>query len=327
MSSTRPSSSLPNLEISSPVGFDLYFRNELPSGGISHTSIMANLALAGNAEAFGRRLVAMSKKELAPGVSLATEFFAWLEDYTEEIIPKEDIPSILAAIFDVGDQLWCNEKRQRHSAMFGDDIYIRQVVYQLARRLSRPERFEAYRNAFSKGRALATIARTARMLAGQHGRSHAGEMIPEEARDLTPEHQREIDEIVLNRVRMAAEDGSLLDSTRPYPLYLWEEIGGPEEPHRWIQRLVETDKGLGKFLETFIGYKWGLDGERREPVLPLDSLGRFVDPETVIGRARKLADADWLTETQRVAVNQFIKEYDALQSGKDPKHPVGPADE
>jgi len=328
MTGSRPSSSLPNLEISSPVGFDLYFRNQLPSGGISHTSIMANLALADDPEAFGRRLLDMSKKELAGGVSLAIEFLARLEDYTEEIIPREHIPSILMAIFDVGDQLWCNDKHQRQTDPLGCHTYMMQVVYQLARRLSKPGRFKAYRDAFSKGRALATIARTARALAGQHGRSRAGKTISEDARDLTPEHQDEIDEIVLNRVRMAAGDGSLLDPTSPSPLYFWEEIGGPEQPRDWVAGFVKSDKSLVKFLETFLGYSWGLDGERKEPHVPLDSLSRFIDPAHIISRARKLVGADWPTETQKDALNQFVREYDEqAKSGEDPDSPDESQDE
>ena len=205
-----------------------------------------------------------------------------------------------------------------------------QVVYQLARRLSRPERFETYRDAFSKGGALATIARTARALAGQHGRSRAGtgKTIPEDARDLTPEHQHEIDEIVLNRVIIAAGDGSLLDPTSPSPLYFWEEIGGPEEPRNWVAGFVKSDEGLVRFLETFLSYSWGLGGERKEPSVPLDSLTKFIDPKNIIGRARKLVSVDWLTGTQRDAVNQFIKEYDELvKSGKNPDSPGEPEGE
>ena len=319
MSRSRPSKSLSNLEISSPVGFDLYFQNEAPSGSISHASIMANLALANDPEAFGQRLVAMSQKKLAGGASLAIEFLARLEDYTEEIIPKENIPSILMAIFDVGDELWCHEKEMPRILGLGAYSYIMRVIYQLSRRLSKQERFEAYRDAFSKGRALATICREARALAGEHGHSRVGDLRPEEQRQLSPEHEQEIRKVVMSRVKTAAQDGSLLDSGTDFPLFFWEETEGPEKVREWVAEYVKADKGLAAILEAFLIYVWDMNSERRDPHVPIDSLRTFVTPSTIIDRARGLLREDWLKGEQRVAVETFVRKYDDMKrAGLDP---------
>jgi len=278
---------------------------------------MANLALADDAEAFGRRLVAMSKKELAGGASLAEEFFARLEDYTSRIIPKEDIPPILMAIFDVGDELWCHEKEMPRILGFGTYSYIMRVIYQLARRLSEQERFEAYRDTFSKGRALATICREARALAGEHGHSRVGDLRPEEQRQLSEDHEAEIRIVVMSRVKAAAEDGSLLDSKMAAALYFWEEyaeqMGKLGEVSGWVTRYIEDDEGLAAVLETFLGYVRDMSGQRIEPHVPIDSLRTFLTPSTIINRARALLKEDWLKAEQRVAVETFVSGYDAMK--------------
>ncbi|MBN1592311.1 MAG: hypothetical protein JW941_03555 [Candidatus Coatesbacteria bacterium] len=320
MSRLRSSSVLPNLEISSPVGFEAYFRHEIPRGGLSHTNIMANLAIADSPEEFGRRLLDMHDKELAGGVNMATEFFARLEDYTGEIIPKKNISSILSAIFDVGDQLWSDERHQGRAVFFGAYTYIMRVVYQLSQRLSEQERFDAFSAAFAKGRALATICGEARSLAGEHGLSEVFNP-PLEEKQLTIEHLYEIQRILLERVRAAAEDGSLLDSRMPAPLYFWDEAEEGDAVQHWVAEYTRDDKGLVEFLETFLVYSRDMDGERIEPHIHPDSVRQFIALGEIIDRARRLADADWLSDTQRDAVSQFVREFDTHRSDTAPDAP------
>ena len=306
--------SLRSLEISDPRGFKMYFQNEVPQGGISHGTMMANLALADDYKALGKNIISMSEKELPGGANMATEFFARLEDYTEEVIPAESIHSILVAIFDVGDWVWCKEKSQSKTVFFGGYTYVMRVIDQLVQRLDEPRKFSAYREGFSVGRSLATICREARALEGQHGRSKVGKAIAEEARYLTDEHESQIKEIVLGRIRVAAEDGSLLDSRSPSPLYCWKEMAGLEEPKNWLVDIIRDDQKLAEALETFLSYSWGgFDGEKKEPHLGPKQVRPFLVPSEIINRVRAISDADWLTATQRDAINEFIREYDVAE--------------
>lgn len=193
-------------------------------------------------------------------------------------------------------------------------------IYQLARRLSEQERFEAYRDAFSKGRALATICRKARALAGQRGRSRVGNLRPEEERQLSEDHEAEIRTVVMSRAKAAAQDGSLLDSKMAPPLYFWEEyakeMGKLGELSGWVTHYIEDDKGLARFLETFLGYLRDMNGERKEPHVPIDSLRTFLTPLTIIDRARALLKEDWVEAEQKVAVETFVREYDAMKKAR-----------
>ena len=61
--------------------------------------------------------------------------------------------------------------------------------------------------------------------------------------------------------------------------------------------------------------------------MDLKTLEDFLGPaEALIDRTRRISAANWLTELQGTAVNQFVKEYDALKSGKDPDQPVEPGE-
>lgn len=317
------STSLQRLHIYSPGASNVYFRHSAKQRPFSHGDMMAILALAADPKAFGQKLLAMSKKWEPNGFNLGTEFLATLSDYTDRVIPKEDIPSIFKVIFDVGDELWCHEKEMPKILGFGAYSYIVPVIHQLSRRLSEQERFEAYRDAFSKGRALATICRKARGLAGEHGHSEVGQIIPEQHRQLSKDHEVEIRKVAMRRVKAAAADGSLLDSRMPYPLRFWDDFERfekpdnltgefPERPQDWAKCHAEKDSGLAQILESFLAHARDMNGERKNLRAPIDSLRAFLTPSTIIDRARGLLVADWLKGNQRVAVETFVKEYDDM---------------
>ncbi len=322
------SRSLSSLDISSPEGFDKYFQDEVPQGTFSHASMKANLALAGDPEAFGKRLVAMSKKRLFGDVTQAMEFLARLLDYTDDQIPKEHIAPIIKALFDVGDKLWSHDLWM--SVPFGGYWDVARVIHRLLRRLDEPERFKALKSAISSGKALSTIAREVRAMKGQHGTGKVGSKQPEEARWLERGDQEEIERIALHRIKRAIDDEALFQSNDPVQLlYLWSEIAGEDEARDWLASQVKDDKGLARILTLFLSsqVQWQLgdaDKHVREPRMDLKTLEKLLgSAEPIIDRARSIVDADWLTDMQRTAVNQLIKEYDELvKSGKDPESPV-----
>jgi len=320
------SRSLSGLEISSPEAFDKYFQDGIPQGTFSDASIKANLALAGDPKAFGDRLLAMSKKRLFGDVTLAMEFLARLLDYTGGQIPKEHIAPIIKALFDVGDELWSPDLWM--PLPFGGYWDVARVIDRLLRRLSEPERFQALKSAISTGHALSTIAREVRGMKGQHGTGKVGSKQPEQARRLERDHQQDIEWIALQRIESAADGNGLFQCNDPVSLlYLWSEVAGEDEPRNWVARHIEDDRGLAAMLTAFLSYtvryRSGDREPRRIPRVRPETLEDFLAvSDALIDRARGISAANWLTDLQRMAVNQFVKEYDALKSGKDPDHLV-----
>jgi len=332
MARLSSSRSLRNLEISSAEGFDRYFQDEVPQGTLSHASMKANLALAGDPKAFGERLLAMSKKRLFGDVTLAMEFLARLLDYTDDQIPKEHIAPIIRALLDVGDKLWSHDLWM--SLPFGGYWDVARVIDRLLRRIGEPERFEALNSAISTGNALSTIAREVRAMKGEHGTGKVDNRQPEEAPWLNSSHQKEIEQIALRRIKEAIDDNALFQSNDPIQLlYLWSEIAGEDEPRNWVARYIEDDRGLAVILTIVLVYtvrhKTGDAEPKRIPRVHSESLEEFLEvSDALIERVRGIADADWLTDIQRTAVNQFIKEYDEqAKSGEDPDSPDESQDE
>ena len=93
------------LRICSPEIFPLYFRLALPEGQISSNEIKSILSLAGNKELFEEKLIQLAQEIKPDGSTRVSEVLERLQDYTEKDIPKERVPSMLQALFNIGDKL------------------------------------------------------------------------------------------------------------------------------------------------------------------------------------------------------------------------------
>ncbi|RLA93109.1 MAG: NTPase KAP, partial [Deltaproteobacteria bacterium] len=109
-------------------------------------------------------------------------------------------------------------------------------------------------------------------------------------------------------------------------LYRWRDWAGEEEPKKWVQKVVSDDKKLVEFLEKSL--------QRTFRFSSLDAVGQvqyrldpewlrpFLDPSEIIDRVRRLFDKGDLSENQKIALRQFIQEYEIRQRGMDPNDPL-----
>ncbi|GEM_PF-2207362 len=49
-----------------------------------------------------------------------------------------------------------------------------------------------------------------------------------------------------------------------------------------------------------------------------ENLKRFLDPSSVVARVERLVETEQLTENQRIALAQFLKEYRIREGGRNP---------
>jgi predicted KAP-like P-loop ATPase len=306
--------------------FPIYFRLVLPEGELSNNEMKAILALAQDAKAFGESLVELANQKLPDGTTQVRTFLERLEDYTEKEIPLDCIPSIVQALFDVGDRLLCPEDEPSGIFDFGNDIRIDRIIYQLLRRIDKPARFEVLKEAISNGNALSTIVREVANYGQQQGKYGADEPSPEEEWLIGAQHLKELEKLAASRVQDAAQQNSLLQTPGlPHILYYWREWTSEEEVGQWVQKVIGNDEGLVDFLEKFL--KTTIT-ESVSDMVPrntyrLDSkwIEPYLEPSLVIDRVRRLAETNGLTEDQTNAIKQFIQEYDMRQQGKDPDDP------
>ena len=300
-----------------------YFRLTLTEDEFSDTEAKALLALTNDAKAFGENLIELANQKRKDGTTQARVSLERLEDYTEQEIPADNIPSIVQALFDVGDQLLRPEDEPQGMFDFSNDIRIGRIISQLLRRLDEQARFEMLKEAMSNGNALSIIVREVVTLGQEQGKYEADESIPEEEWLIGEQHLKELEEIALKRLRDAAQQNSLLQAPKlPEQLHYWQSWAGEEEVKQWVEKIIENDEGLVNFLEKFLQKdfsEYGSDeiqktGYRLDP----ECLESYLDLSLIADRVRSLGETSELTEDRKTAIAQFIQEYEMRQQGQDP---------
>jgi len=89
-------------------------------------------------------------------------------------------------------------------------------------------------------------------------------------------------------------------------LHRWREWGGPEEVDSWVTRVIATDDGMIQFLERSLMDGWS-SREGRTYNIDFDSIKVFVNPDTLVARARALVGKEGPTTRQSKALQAFLK--------------------
>lgn len=301
-----------------------YFRLALPEGEVSSTDIQAILASAQNSKVFGEKLVELANQKRPDGTTEVRTFLEQLESYTEDIA-LNCIPSIVQALFRVGEQLLRPEDEPRGMFDFGNDIRIDRIIWQLLNRLNSSARFEVLKAAMSQSDAVSIIVREVTTLGQQQGKYGADESLPQEEWFIDAQQLEELEELALKKVQDAAQQNSLLRSPAiANILSCWREWTSEEEVKQWVEGVISNDEGLANFLNKFLEQtiSQSLSDMVPKRVYRLDSqwLEPYLDPSSIIDRARSLAEKDGSTP-QEAAINQFIQEYEVRQQGEDPDDP------
>jgi predicted KAP-like P-loop ATPase len=302
------------LRICSPELFPIYFHLALPPGTISHGEIMAILSLVNDPQAFSARLLELADQVRPDGFTRLLGFLNRVMDYTENEIAPESIPSIFLSLFDVGDQLIRSEDESSGKLPIGNDQRLTQIILQLLRRLTPKTRFEPLRAAISKGRAVFTsvkIVMELSKLADKYAHDEHAKVAPL----IRHNDQLSLEDLVLSKVRQASKEESLLMCPKlPELLSLWRDLAGDAGPKNWVQQISGDDRKLlnflGKFTEKAFGHS--MFNVESDPCCRLNHriLETCLDPSNLLDRVRALAGSPWLSESQKVLIEQFLEIYE-----------------
>ncbi len=273
------------------------------------------LALASDSGGFAAKLVELANQIRPNDTTRVREFLERLRDYADEEIPVDYIPSILQALFEVGDQLWRLEDELSAFLDPGNQIRIEMLIGQLLVRLQAPLRFEELSKAISNGKAIATIVLEVISLGQQHGKYGYNRPKPEDERLINTQQLQELEELALEKVREAAQQDCLLQAPKLRTfIHFWQHLSGEDEVRQWVQRIIKEDRKLAELIENFHKYAehFKLDPQWFVP---------YLEPDKIIDRVRSLVDNSKLTENQKIAIRQFIEGYEIRQQGKDPNSP------
>lgn len=312
------------LRICSSDIFSVYFQFTIASDSISAMEIKSLLAIANNSKAFGQTLVEFSQKYRRDGTTYARAILERLQDYTDEDIPQEHILPIVYALFDVGDELLKEEDKSRSLFGFGNNVSIGRIIYQLLRRIDESKRFTILEQGIRNGKALATAEREVSIIGQQHGKFGAQSALPESQQTVNAEHLVELEKLVLEKIRLAASNGSLLQAPELSSiLHRWIAWSGDKnEVRKWVFEVTQKTPSLSKFLLQFsrkMLLQTSTDVSARQ-IYRLNPkwIEPFIDPQNLIENVKMLVNRTDLPQEQQIAANQFIKEFEIYTRGEDP---------
>jgi predicted KAP-like P-loop ATPase len=311
--------------IRSPDVFHIYFRLSVSRDDVSDAEMRELLASIVDPDEFDRRLVEFSEDIRRDGTTRARVVIDRLNDYAEEEIAEDDIPYVVEALFRVGSELMRPEDRGRGMSDFGNDIRLSRLLFTLLRRFDeRDRRYEILREAIEDGYSVSLADHHIGTLCQQQGRL-GGEAKPEERWLITADQLDQLEDVVLDMIRDAADDDTLLDEPE-----LWSILGGwlawtdeKGEVRDWVEaRIEEDDEALLRLLEAakkeFKAQTLGSFAIREQPRLNPQWFDDLLDVDDIIDRVRGLDEHDDLPQGQEVAVQQFVTEYELIQQGEDP---------
>ena len=305
--------------------FPVYFSLAIPAGEISNSEMQAILTNAGSAELFRAEILKLADQIRPDGKSKAGAFLVRLQDYTATEIGLGQVEPIVSALLDIGDDLIRPDETGSGLFDLGVDVQSGRVIWQLLKRLEAPRRYEILKQAFERGRGLYVIQKSLIVLGQQQG-LYGEQARPEQEWFVTREQLLEFDRILVTKVRRASQDGSLLCTPRLLPvLNFWSEKEGKDEPRTWIADTVRDERKLAEFLERCLQSSSSFSlgdavGQKRDRLDPR-WLEAYLDADQIVSRVRSLSENMSLSDRQRRAANQFLKEYDFRKRGGNPDDP------
>lgn len=297
--------------ICSPDIFDTFFRLSIPKNEISQKEILRILATANDEESFGKELLALKEQ------GKIIRFLERFEDYTKDV-PKDHFGNILNVLINLGDLF-----PEGDTGFFAFDTPIRvlRITHQLLRRIDdHKDRYNLLKTAFEKAdQSLYTIVHEVSVQDQEHGRYGLNDKPrPEEKFTLRDEFLDELEKIAYEKIKLWAGNGRLAEHEKlPGILYRWENWGSKNDVSDFITDILKTDDGLVDFISSFLSKSMshGMSDYvgRFHWKIPLDSIKRFVDPESIKDRLREISQRDdfnRLPEEKQKAIRLFLDTID-----------------
>ena len=298
--------------ICDPDAFPVYFYLSVPKTSISRVEMLALLSLS--AEALTRVLISQSGEKRIDGTSRARATLEVLPNYARGLTADQS-EVLTQALFRAGDQLL---KADRFlGPLFPPQAWLlSNTMHRAMLNLDRAKRFGVIDEAICESTGVSAPVWLTQVLGEEHGRNGATKGKKSNPL-ITEEEVCHLELVALERIRSAAESGELVSAPSLLNvLSNWQRWGSNDEPGKWILNVSREPKALARMLESFLG-EASVNGR------PISQLGPewvrpFVDPSTLLQAVRSLADAPWLDEKEKLAVDTFLRTHEAHEKGEDP---------
>ncbi|MCA1597264.1 MAG: hypothetical protein LC772_12695, partial [Chloroflexi bacterium] len=308
-------------EISNPLSFPNYFRLAVPDDTVPSADIAGILTNAADSPSLAaelRRLAACSRPD---GRSWARSALEQLVEYTDREMTEAQVPVVLQALFESGDEMVRPEDEPRGIFDQSSGFMVRRIIWRLLLRLDEPRRYLALEAATARGRALSTIVNAVTMMAGGAARNTAAP--PDSGQMLTPAHLSHLEVAMLQRIRAAAADRSLLAVPQlAVALSRWQACGDQGEAEAWVRGVSASDAGLVLLIERFYRLSladfFDVEDHGPRPFFDLESFQRFLDPSAAAARAQRFVGDARLSANQQAALSAFLERAGENRTRTDP---------
>lgn len=298
--------------VCSPDNFNTFFSLSIPKGELSKIEIEQILQLGNNVNNFSEALIRLKDE------NKIIRFLERLEDYTEDVIPRENICPIVNSLMDLGDLF---PEGDPGFYEFGTSMKVFRLFCQLSHRLeTHQERFLLFKEAFEKANSsLYTIVNEVGVQMQQHAEySSKKEPTPLEQRTVAPEHLTDLKEIAREKIELWAKDGRLADHDKLVSILdLWQRVSSAKKVKNYVSKIIIDDNGLISFITSFLSKtkSRGMSdyvGKIHWRV-SVKNIEDFVAKEEVEPRIRKIykkKNFNKLDKTKKLAIQTFIDTVD-----------------
>lgn len=307
-----------DLRICHPDLFHIYFRLSLLPGAVSHGEVMKLIAAIAVPENF-KDILLRAKAEIAiGGISKSRALIDRLRDHVISNIAEADVPSFIAQLLDIGDELIGPEPiHQRFYAL--DEELMSDLVCRSLKPLAAEERIGVLFRAIESGHALVIQECVLHELDPATTSGAGGEALIG-ANDL-----ERLKKLWCGRVQALSAQRVFLTRPRlPGTLASWGQWGDAAAPRRWCEAAASTDAGLLELLKQLLQQNVVFGGNgpaRQRPRLNPKSLEPYLDTRLCFERLLQLRDRGAIPPELQPAADQFIHEHELLAQGKNPDAP------
>ncbi|PZA09204.1 NTPase [Rhodopseudomonas palustris] len=296
--------------------FESYFRFSIGDDVLPRREIDALIARASDSEFIKQKLREALTVTRKDGKTKAMLILDELNRYAANV-SDEDVEPLLAAIFELGDDL--DVESDKAGAFRIGDNQLR--IHWLLRRLTL-DRFDlATRSALF----MAAIKRAALGWLVHFSQSSYQDYHPREGKSPEPEENcltTELDaealrHLSLGRLRSASQCGELVNSNPlAYLMFAWRELANDDgaEVKAWTVSKMNDDAAIALFAKAFTSYSWsqglGMAGlgdrvAKRTTRAGIDSIDKILDKDAFRARVEEVAAKNEQEEAGRV-VREFL---------------------
>ncbi len=166
-------------------------------------------------------------------------------------------------------------------------------------------------------RGLPLCARVISHLSRQHG-LHGAQAKHESEWLVSKEVVEEAEGALLNRIRKAASDGSLLAAPSPmFIIWFWKDLGNTEEIKSWTSQVMKTDAGVLRLASVLplTSYQSGGDGSKTVRSFKAENYKTFLDVDELKVRLNDIVASSKFDDAKQVRTD-FLAAEEAGKSSR-----------